>query len=143
MPCAAKGANLENFRTEIARLSFDYLIISDSDTSSHPDFSDSAFIEEFGSGTMQRLLPSPSIAPAVLEIEPISFPAAIGPHRFYITAIQGDRRWEYPIQLSQIEAWWAFPKLAALDWTLNDAGIPIYAADIHAAFELLVGGFSA
>lgn len=91
----------------------------------------------------QLCLLSPVLLPlqpdrAELRIQPVLERLALGPNRFFLVAVQGDRQWAYPIRFTEVEARWILPEVEHLDWTLNGNGVPVFAEEIHAAIEQLV-----
>jgi hypothetical protein len=75
-----------------------------------------------------------------LSIEPVPRELAIAPNRFYLEVRHYERCWYYPIQFSEVEAHWIYPKVKDLDWSLGDKGFPVESALIYQTVELLIDG---
>lgn len=92
-------------------------------------------------GQLSLLSPSsPQAARVSLQIEPVPARLALGPDRFFLVAVQGDRRWFYPIQFTRLEALSFLRELQGLDWRLGENGVPLHAETIHEAAERLIDG---
>jgi hypothetical protein len=75
-----------------------------------------------------------------LSIDSVPRDLAIAPNRFYITVRHYKHCWYYPLQLSEVEARWIYPKVKDLNWSLNSNGVPVESAPIHQIVELLIDG---
>jgi hypothetical protein len=74
-----------------------------------------------------------------LEIQPVPKNTALG-DRWFLVATHGDRRWYYPLQLSELETRLFLRELQGLDWSLNESGSPVQIEAIHRTVERLVDG---
>ncbi len=62
-------------------------------------------------------------------------------HLWQITAANSGFKWQFPIQLTELEARLLLPYLQTLDcWEFDERGVPIQVRRIHAVIELMVTG---
>lgn len=93
----------------------------------------------FSQGKSFRAI-APSRNLSKLSIEPVPANLAIAPDRFYLTIVDGDRQWVYPLQFRVNEIRQLPAKLGHLNLTLNADGIPVSIGAIHKAVERWLDG---